>query len=116
MLEYANAGHPPGLLYHANDPIPEKLSVCTAPLGMFDTLEFDTRSIPFSPGDSLYLFTDGILGPFQGEDEEQLEQLVAFLHQVREDEASLEQLIDCKPLDGRSDDRSLVRVEMKPGG
>jgi sigma-B regulation protein RsbU (phosphoserine phosphatase) len=116
ILEYANAGHPPGLLYHADDPIPEELSVCTGPLGMFDTLEFDTRSISFSAGDSFYLFTDGILGPFHGEDEAQLEQLMAFLHQVREDEASLKQLIDCKPLDGRSDDRCLVRVEVKPGG
>jgi phosphoserine phosphatase RsbU/P len=115
MLEYLNAGHPPGLLYHADDPIPKKLSVCTAPLGMFDTLEFDTHSIPFSPGDSFYLFTDGILGPFQGEDEAQLEQLMAFLHHVREDEASLEQFFGCKPLDGRSDDRCLVRVEVKPG-
>jgi sigma-B regulation protein RsbU (phosphoserine phosphatase) len=115
-LEYANAGHPPGLLYHAGEPIPEQLTVSSAPLGMFDTLEIVTRSIMMSPGDYLYLYTDGILGPFQGEDEAQLEQLTSFLHQVKEDDSSLVQLIDIKSLDGRSDDRCLVKVEVIPGG
>jgi sigma-B regulation protein RsbU (phosphoserine phosphatase) len=115
-LEYANAGHPPGLLYHAGEPFPEQLTVTSAPLGMFDTLEIVTRSIVLSPGDYLYLYTDGIFGPFQGDDEAQLEQLTSFLHQVKEDESSLAQLIDIKPLDGRSDDRCLVKVEVIPGG
>jgi sigma-B regulation protein RsbU (phosphoserine phosphatase) len=115
-LEYANAGHPPGLLYHAGEPYPEQLTVTSAPLGMFDTLEIVTRSIILSPGDYLYLYTDGIFGPFQGDDEAQLEQLTSFLHQVKEDESSLAQLIDIKPLDGRSDDRCLVKVEVIPGG
>jgi sigma-B regulation protein RsbU (phosphoserine phosphatase) len=83
---------------------------------MFDTLEIVTRSIMMSPGDYLYLYTDGILGPFQGEDEAQLEQLTSFLHQVKEDDSSLVQLIDIKSLDGRSDDRCLVKVEVIPGG
>ncbi len=115
-LEYTNAGHPSGLLYRAGEPLPAKLSVSSAPLGMFDKLEIVTRSIDLSQGDKLYMFTDGILGPFQGDDEAQLEQLAAFLYQVKEDESSLEQLIDCKPLDGRSDDRCLVKVEVMPGG
>jgi sigma-B regulation protein RsbU (phosphoserine phosphatase) len=115
-LEYANAGHPPGLLYHAGETIPDQLTVTSAPLGMFDTLEIVTRSIILAPGDFLYLYTDGILGPFQGEDEAQLEQLTSFLHQVKEDESSLAQLINIKPLDGRSDDRCLVKVEVIPGG
>ncbi len=115
-LEYANAGHPAGLLYHAGASLPERLSVSSAPLGMFDSMEIVSRSLILSPGDSLYLFTDGILSPFQGEDEAQLEQLEAFLHQARDDEASIEQLIGCKPLDGRSDDRCLVKVEIMPGG
>lgn len=115
-LEYANAGHPPGLLYHADDSLPEKLSVSTTPLGMFDAIDIAVRSITLSPGDSLYLFTDGILGPFQGDDEAQLDQLSAFLYQAKEDIASLKQLVECKPLNGRSDDRCLVKVEVSPGG
>lgn len=115
-LEYVNAGHPPGLLYHSGNPIPEKLAVSSPPLGMFDLIEFETGSIPFHRGDHLYLYTDGILGPFQGEDELQLEQLISHLHQVKDNADSLEQLISSKGLDGRSDDRCLVRVEVRSGG
>ncbi|BBI35308.1 PP2C family protein-serine/threonine phosphatase [Cohnella abietis] len=115
-LEYANAGHPSGLLYRVEDPEPEKLTVSSAPLGMFDTLEIVTRTLNLLPGDKLYLFTDGILGPFQGDDEAQMEQLIAFLHQAKDDETSVEQLITCKPIDGRSDDRCLVKAEVMPGG
>lgn len=115
-LEYVNAGHPSGLLYHSGDPVPEKLKVSSAPLGMFETVEVVSRSMTISPGDKLYLYTDGILGSFQGEDEAQLEQLTKFLHQIKEDEDRLLQLIDSNPLDGRSDDRCLVKIEVIPGG
>jgi phosphoserine phosphatase RsbU/P len=115
-LEYANAGHPPGLLYRGGQLPPEKLPASSAPLGMFDTLQVVSRTVNFAPGDQLYLYTDGILGPFHGEDEAQIEQLTTFLHQAKDDEDSVEQLIDCKPLDGRSDDRCLVRVEVLAGG
>jgi phosphoserine phosphatase RsbU/P len=111
-LEYANAGHPPGLLYTAGQPIPERLPFTSAPLGMFESLEVTTRSMTLRPGDRLYLYTDGILGPFQGEDEAQVQQLTDFLHQASEDEESIERLIQCQPLDGRSDDRCLVRVDV----
>jgi sigma-B regulation protein RsbU (phosphoserine phosphatase) len=115
-IEYANAGHPPGLLYQAGQVIPERLTVSSPPLGMFDSLVIETRSLSFKPEGQLYLYTDGILGSFSGDDEEQLEQLAAFLHQSKDDEKCLEHLIDRKPLDGRADDRCLVRVEVKPGG
>lgn len=115
-LEYANAGHPSGLLYHAGEGIPEKLTVSSPPLGMFDKLDIVTRTVSLLPGDHLYLFTDGILGPFEGDDEVQLEQLSAILHQVNKEEAILEQLINDVPLDGRSDDRCLVKIEVNPGG
>jgi len=115
-LEYSNAGHPAGLLYHNGKPLPQKLTVSSAPLGMFDTLEVSTCTIDLSPGDSLYLYTDGILSSFQGDEETQLEQLSTFLNQVKDDEASIMQLIESKPLDGRSDDRCLVKVELLPGG
>ncbi|WP_373232610.1 PP2C family protein-serine/threonine phosphatase [Cohnella sp.] len=115
-LEYANAGHPPGLLFHAGQLIPEKLTVNSPPLGMFDKLEIVTRSIKVTSEDRLYLYTDGILGSFQGVDEAQLKQLTSFLLQVKDHEESLDSLIDSKALDGRSDDRCLVRVDIKPGG
>jgi phosphoserine phosphatase RsbU/P len=115
-LEYVNAGHPPGLLYREDEMMPEHLTVSSPPLGMFENLDIETRSLSLTEKDRLYLFTDGLFGPFQGGDEAQLEQLISFLHQARNDETSLEQLVGCKPLDGRSDDRCLVRVELFTGG
>lgn len=115
-LEYANAGHPSGFVYRTGERNPEKLYVSSPPLGMFEKIDIVTRKVALSPLDRLYLFTDGILGPFQGEDEAQLEQLSTFLHQAREDDSNLEQLIACKPLDGRSDDRCLVKIEVRTGG
>lgn len=115
-LEYVNAGHPSGLLYHTDQSIPVLLTVSTPPLGMFDKLEIVARSIDINAGDQLYLYTDGILGPFEGEDEAQTEQLIDLLHQVKGDIERLDQLINSEALNGRSDDRCLVRVEIKPGG
>ncbi|RKP45845.1 fused response regulator/phosphatase [Cohnella endophytica] len=114
--EYANAGHPSGLLYSDDGFPPRKLEVGSAPLGLFEHLDIVASSISIAPGDTLYLYTDGILGPFQGEDEAQLEQLGEFLHQAKKDEESIERLITCQPLDGRSDDRCLVRIQVMPGG
>jgi sigma-B regulation protein RsbU (phosphoserine phosphatase) len=115
VLEYANAGHPPGLLYAAGQAVPERLPSTSAPLGMFESLEVAKRSMTIRPGNKLYLYTDGILGPFEGEDEAQIEQLTDFLHLASEDEESIERLIHCQPLDGRSDDRCLVRVDIPTG-
>lgn len=114
-LDYANAGHPPGLLFHAGGEEPERLATTSAPLGMFESLDIVTRTSQLYGGDRIYLFTDGILGPFQGEDEAQIEQLIAFLQQANRDESNLQELINSKALDGRSDDRCLVRVEIKSG-
>ncbi|QJD84362.1 fused response regulator/phosphatase [Cohnella herbarum] len=115
-LEYANAGHPSGFVYRAHDRKPEKLFVSSAPMGLFEKIDIVTRKVALSSGDRLYLFTDGILGPFHGDDEAQLEQLATFLHQNGENDYNLEQLISAKPFDGRSDDRCLVKVEVRTGG
>jgi sigma-B regulation protein RsbU (phosphoserine phosphatase) len=112
-LEYANAGHPPGLLFSAHSGrTPTLLRSGSAPLGMFESLEIIVQSLDVRPGDKLYLYTDGILGPFQGEGESQIEKLTEFLFRIQGEE-ELEQLIGYQPLDGRSDDRCLVKAEVK---
>jgi sigma-B regulation protein RsbU (phosphoserine phosphatase) len=114
-LEYTNAGHPPGLLYTSGQKVPERLNSTSAPLGMFENLEYPTRSMEIGLGDRLYLYTDGILGSFQGEDEAQVEQLTEFLHLTDNQNDRLKELIERQPLDGRSDDRCLVRVDVDSG-
>ncbi|MFC5702260.1 SpoIIE family protein phosphatase [Cohnella faecalis] len=111
-LEYANAGHPPGLLYKRGKTNPIRLGTTSAPLGMFDSMQPQSDVIEIESGDKLYFYTDGVLGPFPGDDLAQIDRLAEFLLQSSEDEDSVDQLIQCQPLDGRSDDRCLIKIEV----
>ncbi|MFD0674007.1 PP2C family protein-serine/threonine phosphatase [Cohnella sp. GCM10027633] len=115
-LEYANAGHPPGLLFRRGEPLAEMLPVTSPPLGLFEQAEIVTRTMPIGRGDSLYAYTDGILSPFEGDDEKQIEQLMTYLGRDLDDDGRMQALIAAMPLDGRSDDRCLVKLQLMPGG
>ena len=114
-LEYANAGHPPGLLFAGGRPVPEKLGATSAPLGMFDLLDTKSRSMEIGPGDKLYLYTDGVLNLFGEEGDDSSESLTGFLHRTRHEPAALNRFIESAPGDGHSDDRCLVSVEIGTG-
>jgi len=114
-VEYINAGHPSGYAFRSDGSLAAKLDVSSPPLGLFDKVELQSRTVRLSPGDRLYLFTDGVLGCFEGEDEVRLARLADFLRFAKEG-PQLEELVTRKPLDGRTDDRCLVQVDMKPGG
>jgi len=58
-LTYANAGHYPPILVHADGSI-ERLSTGGPVLGPFADASYDERQIPLVSGDRLVLFTDGI--------------------------------------------------------
>jgi hypothetical protein len=61
-LQWANAGHPDGLLRHADGTV-EHLTSTAMVLGAGDPFEAHEvqRSSPFAHGDALVLFTDGII-------------------------------------------------------
>ncbi|MFB9277694.1 PP2C family protein-serine/threonine phosphatase [Cohnella cellulosilytica] len=112
-LNYINAGHPPGFVYRSEGGHPDKLPVSCPPLGLFDKLDLTPSTIQLSPGDALYLFTDGLLGAFEGEEEDRLGQLAAFLRRPGS-EAELERLVGRESPEEttRSDDRCLVKIEL----
>jgi phosphoserine phosphatase RsbU/P len=58
-LTYANAGHYPPILVHADGSI-ERLSSGGPVLGPFADASYDERQVPIVSGDRLVLFTDGI--------------------------------------------------------
>ncbi|NLY41520.1 MAG: SpoIIE family protein phosphatase [Desulfovibrionales bacterium] len=62
-LEYVNAGHPAPLLVRASGDY-EILHASGDILGAFDSVVFDVLSIPVSPGDRLFLYTDGLIENF----------------------------------------------------
>jgi serine phosphatase RsbU (regulator of sigma subunit) len=69
MLSYANAGHFPPFVVRADGSV-EHLTSGGAVLGVFPDGVYEAASIPFSPGDRLVLYTDGITEARNDADEE----------------------------------------------
>ena len=60
MLEYAGAGHPYPIWYHAATKTISRLEENGAPLGWFNDMEYPTASIQLDEGDKILFYTDGI--------------------------------------------------------
>jgi len=61
-LHYANAGIPEGIIVKSDSGKTEVMNWRGVPIGMFPNIDsFDHGVIDFSPGDRLYIATDGIL-------------------------------------------------------
>ena len=90
-LDYANAGHPAACLLRAGDSPPIKLDSTSIPLGILEDLPSDLRSpLPLDPGDTLILFTDGVLEA-AGADEEEFgaDRALEVAHRLRGEPASV---------------------------
>jgi PAS domain S-box-containing protein len=59
-LSYASAGHEPPLLHRPGGGEPRELLPTGPVLGIMDDLDYDDASLPFTPGDRLLLYTDGL--------------------------------------------------------
>jgi phosphoserine phosphatase RsbU/P len=60
-LIYVNAGHNPPFLYRAAADQPLRLARTGMALGIDDTLRFEQHTVHLDPGDTLILYTDGML-------------------------------------------------------
>jgi sigma-B regulation protein RsbU (phosphoserine phosphatase) len=60
VLEYVNAGHPPGLVVRARDGSAISLCAICPPAGMFDTIDAVPKRIQLAPGDWLVVYSDGV--------------------------------------------------------
>ena len=67
---YVNAGHNPPYLYRAAEDEPERLVRTGMALGIDDTTRFAQQSVHLDPGDTLILYTDGILDALNADSEE----------------------------------------------
>jgi sigma-B regulation protein RsbU (phosphoserine phosphatase) len=78
-LRYVNAGHNPPLLMRA-DGRSERLVATSVALGVLSDAEFTPVDTFLAPGESLFLYTDGVTEAFNPQDEEYGEaRLEAFL-------------------------------------
>jgi sigma-B regulation protein RsbU (phosphoserine phosphatase) len=66
-VSISNAGHPPGLLSR-NGKI-EEISATGLPLGMFYNQEFSAANLKLESGDTLILYTDGVVDAINKHDE-----------------------------------------------
>jgi serine phosphatase RsbU (regulator of sigma subunit) len=68
-VRYANCGHLSGLLLRRGGAVERLDSTCTV-LGMFQEWDCCTQELPFSSGDTLALYTDGVTESFNVRGEE----------------------------------------------
>ncbi len=68
-LTYANAGHCPPLLVHADGKQEELALSKGGALGIMPELEFEQLSITLQPGDTLIMYTDGVSEAINDKDE-----------------------------------------------
>lgn len=113
VLEYVNAGHPPGLLIRGRTGAAVAMPSSSPPVGLFDSLEMATRTVTLEPGDAVHLYTDGLLDLFPGDLEEKSAALARTLAHVGGDEERLERLLEQDSFDRHSDDRCLIRLEVR---
>ncbi|MBB6672541.1 PP2C family protein-serine/threonine phosphatase [Cohnella nanjingensis] len=113
VIEYVNAGHPPGLLTRADGEGTEQLAATAPPIGLFDQMEAKMETAVLRTGDVLHLYTDGLLDLFPGDMDERIGQLTERVFQAGGNTEELEALMASESLDRRPDDRCLVRVEVK---
>lgn len=113
IIEYVNAGHPPGLITRGDGSGTLQLGATAPPIGMFEQMEINMETATLRPGDVLHLFTDGLLDLFPGDMEQRIAQLTGTILESEGDSKALERLLVQESLDRRPDDRCLVRVEVK---
>jgi sigma-B regulation protein RsbU (phosphoserine phosphatase) len=63
-LSYANAGHNPPYLLHADGTLETIKSTGNMALAVMEGLPYENRQLMMAPGDSLFLFTDGVTEAF----------------------------------------------------
>ena len=68
-LRYANCGHLPALVLHADSSV-DRLSSTATVLGLFDDWECAIEEHQLAPGDTFLLYTDGVTESFNPEGEE----------------------------------------------
>ncbi len=83
-LRYANCGHPPPLVLRPDGSV-ERLESTATVLGLFEKWQPSVRDVQLAPGDTLFVFSDGVTEARSDEGEEfgearLLEALRAVLH------------------------------------
>lgn len=115
VLEYVNAGHPPGLVMRS-DGSAERLAGGCAAIGMFDQLQIASHRIALSEGDRVVLVTDGFVDAMDAPEGERLERLFDKLTELSRDMPPQQwtaPLTELAEQSERMDDQCLVWVDIR---
>ncbi|HUL32903.1 MAG TPA: SpoIIE family protein phosphatase [Candidatus Eisenbacteria bacterium] len=115
-VEYASAGHLP-LLHVSREGISSRKAT-GVPMGMFSSTDFPVCRLQLKPGDSLFLYTDGLTEIFNSKGDEyglaRVESLVSK-HAAKSPEnilsACLSEIRDFSPGTRRTDDLTLLALQ-----
>ena len=117
IVEYVNAGHPPGVLLRSNGEAPVLLEGGCSAIGLFENIEIHKQTVPIAKGERIVMVTDGILEMVDAPDEDKLDRLYEQLAETNSSENVIEtwseQFFADEIPSERPDDRCLVWVHLK---
>ena len=93
-LIYLNSGHNRPVLFHRDTPDFKTLSKGGMVLGLFPETEYASGSVPFCPGDRLFMYTDG-LTEICDENGEEFGEAALYRLLIREREKPCKEILDC---------------------
>ena len=120
-LRYVSAGHVPPVLLRSGTKVPELLPAEGFAIGWFEDIDYDEETVTLSPGDRLFLFSDGVPEAMDKDlqelgDERMLKSIAETVGQPLDDAVShIKETVDdwCR-VNGPKDDVSILAVEF-PG-
>jgi sigma-B regulation protein RsbU (phosphoserine phosphatase) len=94
-LAYTNAGHEPGLVIRANGDF-ELMQSTGIVMGPLEEAEYGRRMLQIEPGDSIVLYSDGVIERHDpdGEEEFGLDRLKGCLREARDQDLSAREVCD----------------------
>ncbi|NBD23953.1 SpoIIE family protein phosphatase [Paenibacillus sp. T1] len=117
VLEYVNAGHPPGLVIRGDGRV-ENFALGGAAIGLFGEMSLEKHTLEIRPGDRIMLFTDGMYDLVGSDYEEDREVSLTELLRPFGMRTPVKELENALfggelPEELTSDDRCLVVVDIK---
>jgi serine phosphatase RsbU (regulator of sigma subunit) len=116
-IDYLNMGHPPLLIRQKATGEVQELKASAPPMGTLAMATYPVKSFKLEPGDSLCLYTDGIIEaecPHSPDDQFGIERLKALLEKHEDPEAAFAAIQEAHKDWLINDDYTLVMLEYKP--
>jgi serine phosphatase RsbU (regulator of sigma subunit) len=113
VLRYASAGHPPPVLVRSSGEAVLLEGGRSVPLGVLEDPTFRQEALALEPGDTLVLYTDGLVERREASLEESLQELLELAASPAEDvEELLDRLLESLAGDEPADDVAMLAVSL----